>query len=64
MKQVVDLYFSRAANKIVDLIKKRWKKHPDIQCFYVIGEELQHFVPILLKPPARLNCASWMKVSC
>ncbi|WP_240420967.1 ParM/StbA family protein [Paenibacillus periandrae] len=37
MKQVVDLYFSRAANKIVDLIKKRWKKHPDIQCFYVIG---------------------------
>jgi plasmid segregation protein ParM len=37
MKQVVDMYFSRAANKIVDLIKKRWKKHPDIQCFYVIG---------------------------
>jgi plasmid segregation protein ParM len=37
MKQVVDTYFNRAANRIVDLIKKRWKKHPDIQCFYVIG---------------------------
>ncbi|MDF2959452.1 MAG: ParM/StbA family protein [Paenibacillus sp.] len=37
MKPIVDLYFSRAASKIVDLIKKRWKKHPDIQCFYVIG---------------------------
>ncbi|MFE5321355.1 hypothetical protein ACFQ88_21850 [Paenibacillus sp. NPDC056579] len=37
MKPVVDMYFSRAAHKIVDLIKKRWKKHPDIQCFYVVG---------------------------
>lgn len=37
IKPIVDLYFSRAAQRIVDLIKKRWKKCPDIQCFYVIG---------------------------
>lgn len=37
MKPIVDMYFTRAAVKIVDLIKKRWKKHPDIQCFYVVG---------------------------
>jgi plasmid segregation protein ParM len=37
IKPIVDNYFSRAAMRIVDLIKKRWKKYPDIQCFYVIG---------------------------
>jgi plasmid segregation protein ParM len=37
IKTIVDMYFTRAASRIVDLIKKRWKKHPDIQCFYVIG---------------------------
>jgi plasmid segregation protein ParM len=37
IKPIVDMYFSRAANRMVELIKKRWKKYPDIQCFYVIG---------------------------
>lgn len=37
IKPIVDMYFTRAANRMVDLIKKRWKKYPDIQCFYVIG---------------------------
>lgn len=37
IRPVVDNYFSRAAMKIVDMIKKRWNKYPDIQCFYVIG---------------------------
>jgi plasmid segregation protein ParM len=37
IKPIVDHYFNRAAQRIVDLIKKRWKKYPDIQCFYVIG---------------------------
>ena len=36
-KSIVDHYFSRVAQRIVDLIKKRWKKFPDIQCFYVLG---------------------------
>lgn len=31
------MYFSRAAQKLVDLIRKRWKKYPDIECFYVLG---------------------------
>lgn len=37
IKPIVDHYFNRAAERIVDMIKKRWKKYPDIQCFYVIG---------------------------
>ena len=37
IKPIVDMYFTRAANRMVELIKKRWKKVPDIQCFYVIG---------------------------
>ncbi|HEY0827048.1 MAG TPA: hypothetical protein VGE40_03050, partial [Bacilli bacterium] len=37
IKPIVDNYFSRAALRIVDHIKKRWKRYPDIQCFYVIG---------------------------
>lgn len=37
IKPIVDRYFNRAAQRIVDLIKKRWKKYPDIQCFYVLG---------------------------
>ncbi len=36
-KSIVDHYFSRVAQRMVDLIKKRWKKFPDIQCFYVLG---------------------------
>lgn len=37
IKPIVDNYFSRAALRIVELIKKRWNKYPDIQCFYVVG---------------------------
>ncbi|BBH22663.1 hypothetical protein Back11_40080 [Paenibacillus baekrokdamisoli] len=37
IRPIVDTYFSRAANKVVDLIVKKWKKYPDIQCFYVLG---------------------------
>ncbi|AZN39508.1 ParM/StbA family protein [Paenibacillus albus] len=37
IRPIVDNYFTRAANKVVDLILKRWKKNPDIQCFYVLG---------------------------
>lgn len=37
IRPIVDTYFRRAAQKIVDLIRKRWKKYPDIQCFYVLG---------------------------
>lgn len=37
IRAIVDNYFGRAAQKIVDLIRKRWKKYPDIQCFYVLG---------------------------
>lgn len=37
IRPIVDAYFGRAAQKIVDLIRKRWKKYPDIQCFYVLG---------------------------
>lgn len=49
MKPIVDMYFSRAASKIVDLIKKRWKKHPDIQCFYVIGGGAAALRPYILE---------------
>ncbi|WP_157279852.1 ParM/StbA family protein [Paenibacillus swuensis] len=37
IQPIVNQYFERAAQRIVDLIKKRWKKYPDIQCYYVIG---------------------------
>ncbi|WP_219835321.1 ParM/StbA family protein [Paenibacillus sp. R14(2021)] len=37
IRPIVDDYFGRAANKVMDLILKRWKKNPDIQCFYVLG---------------------------
>ncbi|WP_028608821.1 ParM/StbA family protein [Paenibacillus harenae] len=37
IRSIVDNYFGRAAQKIVDLIRKRWKKYPDIECFYVLG---------------------------
>ena len=37
IRPIVENYFSRAANKMLDLIVKRWKKNPDIQCFYMLG---------------------------
>ncbi len=37
IKPIIDTYFSRAAQRVVDMIIKRWNKYPDIQCFYVVG---------------------------
>jgi plasmid segregation protein ParM len=47
-KTIVDHYFSRAAQRIIDLIKKRWNKYPDIQCFYVLGGGATALKPYLL----------------
>jgi plasmid segregation protein ParM len=47
-KPIVDAYFTRAAQRIVDLIKKRWKKYPDIECFYVIGGGATALKPYIL----------------
>ncbi|OXM85155.1 ParM/StbA family protein [Paenibacillus rigui] len=55
MKPVVDMYFSRAASKIVDLIKKRWKKHPDIQCFYVIGGGAAALRPYIVEAAGQMK---------
>lgn len=49
IKPIVDQYFNRAAQRIVDLIKKRWKKSPDIQCFYVIGGGAAALKPYILE---------------
>lgn len=49
IKPIVDQYFSRAAQRIVELIKKRWKKYPDIQCFYVIGGGAAALKPYILE---------------
>jgi plasmid segregation protein ParM len=49
MKPIADMYFSRAASKIIDLIKKRWKKYPDIQCFYVIGGGAAALKPYIIE---------------
>ncbi|MFD2613863.1 ParM/StbA family protein [Paenibacillus gansuensis] len=37
IQPIVDMYFQRAAHRVAELIKKRWKKYPDIQCYYVLG---------------------------
>lgn len=37
IRSIVDQYFTRAARRMVELIRKRWNRFPDIQCFYVIG---------------------------
>ncbi|MDR6552160.1 ParM/StbA family protein [Paenibacillus qinlingensis] len=37
IRPIVDQHFRRAAVRMVEMIKKRWRKCPDIQCFYVIG---------------------------
>lgn len=55
MKPIVDMYFSRAASKIVDLIKKRWKKHPDIQCFYVIGGGAAALRPYIVEAAGQMK---------
>ena len=57
IKPIVDQYFGRAAQRIVDLIKKRWNKYPDIQCFYVIGGGAAALKPYILEAagPIRLR---------
>jgi plasmid segregation protein ParM len=47
-KPIVDAYFNRAAQRIVDLIKKRWNRYPDIECFYVIGGGASALKPYIL----------------
>lgn len=37
IRPIVDQHFRRAALRMIEMIKKRWRKYPDIQCFYVIG---------------------------
>ncbi len=49
IKPIVDHYFNRASKRIVELIKKRWKKYPDIQQFYVIGGGAIALNPYLLE---------------
>ncbi|MBB6735016.1 ParM/StbA family protein [Cohnella zeiphila] len=49
IRPIVDAFFARAAQKIVDLIRKRWKKYPDIQCFYVLGGGAAALKPYLLE---------------
>ncbi|TVY08701.1 ParM/StbA family protein [Paenibacillus cremeus] len=60
IKPIVDLYFTRAAQRVVDLIKKRWKKCPDIQCFYVIGGGAAALKPYLIEAagPIKLRFVS------
>jgi plasmid segregation protein ParM len=48
-KSIVDNYFTRAAVRITDLIRKRWKKYPDIQCFYVVGGGAAALKPYLIE---------------
>ncbi|WP_199624452.1 ParM/StbA family protein [Paenibacillus alkalitolerans] len=49
IRGIVDSYFTRAARKMVELIKKRWNKYPDIQCFYVIGGGAAALKPYILE---------------
>ncbi|MEC0227461.1 ParM/StbA family protein [Paenibacillus alba] len=37
IRPIVDQHFRRAALRMIEMIRKRWRKYPDIQCFYVIG---------------------------
>src|SRR5690606_11529662 len=47
IKPIVDTYVTRAAQRMIDLIRKRWKKYPDIQCYYVIGGGAEALKPYL-----------------
>lgn len=57
IKPIVDHYFSRIAMRIVDIIRKRWRKYPDIQCFYVVGGGAAALQPYLVEAagPMRLR---------
>jgi plasmid segregation protein ParM len=49
IKPIVDIYFSRAAMRMAELIKKRWKKSPDVQFFYVLGGGALALKPYLIE---------------
>jgi len=49
IRSIVDQYFTRAARRMVELIRKRWNKYPDIQCFYVIGGGAAALKPYILE---------------
>ncbi len=49
IKPIVDVFFNRAAVRITDMIKKRWKKAPDVQCFYVLGGGAIALKPYILE---------------
>lgn len=49
IRSIVDNYFTRAARRMVELIRKRWNKYPDIQCFYVIGGGAAALRPYILE---------------
>jgi len=49
IRSIVDHYFSRAAKRMVELIRKRWNKYPDIQCFYVAGGGAAALKPYILE---------------
>lgn len=49
IKPIVDYHFNRIARRIFDLIKKRWKKCPDIEAFYVVGGGASALRPYLLQ---------------
>lgn len=49
IRAIVDQYFVRAARRMVELIRKRWNKYPDIQCFYVIGGGAAALRPYILE---------------
>ncbi|MGG1514016.1 ParM/StbA family protein [Paenibacillus oryzisoli] len=48
IRAIVDQHFRRAAARMVEMIKKRWRKCPDIQCFYVIGGGAAALKPYIL----------------
>lgn len=55
IKPIIDTYFSRAAQRMVEIIRKRWKKYPDIQCFYVLGGGADALKPYLLEAAGQMR---------
>lgn len=49
IKPIVDTYFQRAAQRIFELIKRRWNKYPDITSFYVLGGGATALEPYLME---------------
>jgi plasmid segregation protein ParM len=55
IRPIVDPYFQRAAARIAELIRKRWRKAPDIQCFYVLGGGAAALKPYLLEAAGNMK---------